>query len=167
MSQITFLILCKNSSGVRNCLLQEGAFFMKSKSFSSIISLMLALVLALSGIMPYMQVSVAELSVANCDFWKIQDLGGTTDYWDSEWLDRSQGKRESGALWQSGRVVCEQRAVSLIRHTLCIEEKGAVGREGNLKREGNNRMNWDVGNNQQRTIGEKGIRDTWKNGKYL
>ncbi len=40
---------------------------MKSKSFSSIISLMLALVLALSGIMPYMQVSAAESSAANYD----------------------------------------------------------------------------------------------------
>lgn len=64
---------------------------MKRKSYSSIISLMLALVLCLSGILPYMQVSAAEPSAAADASWKIQDWGGTTDI-EVGWLDRDDRK---------------------------------------------------------------------------
>lgn len=114
---------------------------MKSKSFSSIISLMLALVLALSGIMPYMQVSAAESSAANYDSWKIQDWGGATDIEVQDgWIEA----RENGFVLNYDKIIAdrekeglvlydsqaEQYANSVLEMDLTVSEAGDAGQVG-------------------------------------
>ena len=92
---------------------------MKSKSFSSIISLMLALVLALSGIMPYMQVSAAEPSAANYDSWKIQDWGGATDIEVQDgWIEA----RENGFVLNYDKIIADREKEGLVLYDSQAEQ---------------------------------------------
>ncbi|MGN0277536.1 MAG: X2-like carbohydrate binding domain-containing protein, partial [Hominisplanchenecus sp.] len=91
---------------------------MRKKWYSSIISLMLALVLCVSGILPSMQVSAAE-AAADTASWKIQDWGGTTDIDIQDgWIESS----ENGFVLNYDKIISDRAKEGLVLYDSKAEQ---------------------------------------------
>lgn len=114
---------------------------MKKKKLSSIVSVLLAMMMCLSCVMPHMQVAAAEPDAADGGSWRIQDWGGTADIdMEDGWIEAGQNgfvlnyDKIIADRGKEGLVLYDSQAESykdsVLELDLTLEEAGDSGQVG-------------------------------------